>query len=52
MLNEFQHACLVIDAHLDWFNQTRILKLKYENKDLLFIAFRQKQIPKPKALHV
>jgi hypothetical protein len=31
-------------------NQTRILKLKSEIKNLLFVAFRQKQTPQAKSL--
>jgi len=34
-------------------NETRIWKLKLEIKDLLFVAFQQKETPEPsQALHV
>jgi hypothetical protein len=48
----FQHACLVTDAHLDWFNQHRVLKIKLEYKDLLFVAFQQKKPQSFTTLHV
>ena len=48
----YPHACLVIDANLDLFNQRRIFKIKFENQDLLFIACGKNKPLKPKALHV
>ena len=47
-----QHVWLVIYAHLDWFNQRRILKIKFEYKDLLFVAFKQNKPQSFIALHV
>jgi hypothetical protein len=32
-----------IDAYLEWLKETRIWKLKYESKDILFVAFQQKK---------
>jgi hypothetical protein len=42
-LNVFHHVFLEIDAHLEWLNGLECWKLKYEIKDLLFVAFQQKQ---------
>ena len=48
----YYHACLEVVAHLDWLNQHRILKIKIEYKDLLFITFQQKKPQSFTALHV
>jgi hypothetical protein len=32
-----------IGAYLEWLKETRIWKLKYESKDILFVAFQQKK---------
>ena len=48
----YPHACLVIDAYLDWVNQHRILQIKLEYKDLLFVAFQQNKPHSFTALHV
>ena len=41
----FQHACLDIDAHLEWLIEIELSKLKSENKDSLLVAFSAKQTP-------
>ena len=46
------HVCYWIDAILEWFNWTRILKLKLKSKDSLLDVFWQNKPLKPKALHV
>jgi hypothetical protein len=46
-LNIFHHIWLEIDAHLDWLNELEYWKLKYEIKDLLFVAFQQKETLEP-----
>ena len=38
----FQHACLDIDAHLEWLIELELSKLKSESKDLLLVAFSAK----------
>jgi hypothetical protein len=37
----YNHACVEVVAYLDWLNPHRILKIKFQYKDLLFIAFQQ-----------
>ena len=44
----FQHACLDIDAHLEWLIEIELSKLKSESKDLLVVAFSAKQTPPAK----
>ena len=44
----FQHACLDIDAHLEWLIEIELSKLKSESKDLLLVAFSAKQTPPAK----
>ena len=46
----FQHACLEIDAHLEWLIELESWKLKSESKDLLLDAFRQNKPLQPKSL--
>jgi hypothetical protein len=46
-LNGFHHVWLEIDAHLEWFNGLETWKLKFEIKDLLFVAFQQKENLEP-----
>jgi hypothetical protein len=36
----FHHVWLEIDAHLAWLIELEYWKLKYEIKDLLFVAFQ------------
>ena len=48
--NCFHHVCYWIDANVEWLIELELERLKSENKDLLFIAFRQKQIPQAKSL--
>jgi hypothetical protein len=45
-LNIFHHVCLEIDAHLDWLNELEYWKIKHEIKNLLFVAFQQKENPR------
>jgi hypothetical protein len=40
----FHQVWLEIDAHLEWLNELEYWKLKYEIKDLLFVAFQQKKL--------
>jgi hypothetical protein len=46
-LNIFHHVCLEIDAHLEWLNELEYWKLKYKIKNLLFVAFQQKETLEP-----
>jgi hypothetical protein len=46
-LNIFHHVWLEIDAHLEWLNELETWKLKFEIKDLLFVAFQQKENLEP-----
>jgi hypothetical protein len=43
----FHHIWLDIDVHLEWLNELEYWKLKYEIKDLYFIAFQQKENLEP-----
>jgi hypothetical protein len=43
----FHHVWLEIDAHLGWLIELEYGKLKYEIKDLLFVAFQQKENLEP-----
>jgi hypothetical protein len=43
----FHHIWLEIDAHLEWLNELEYWKLKCEIKDLLFVAFQQKENLEP-----
>ena len=42
------HACLEIDAHLEWLNKLEYGRLKSGIKDLLLVAFSEKQTPPAK----
>jgi hypothetical protein len=46
-LNVFHHVWLEINDHLEWLNELEYWKLKYEIKDLLFVAFQQKETLEP-----
>ena len=48
----YPHACLVIDANLDLFNQRIIFKIKFEYKNLLFVAFKENKPHSFTVLHV
>jgi hypothetical protein len=39
----FYHIWLEIDAQLEWLNELETWKLKFEIKDLLFVAFSKKK---------
>jgi hypothetical protein len=43
----FHHVWLEIDAHLEWLIELEYWKLKYKIKDLLFVAFQQKENLEP-----
>jgi hypothetical protein len=43
----FHHVWLEVDAQLNWLNELEFWKLKYESKDLLFVAFQQKETLEP-----
>jgi hypothetical protein len=43
----FHHDWLEIDAHLEWLNELEYWKLKYKIKNLLFVAFQEKENLEP-----
>ena len=43
--NCFRHVCYWIDANVEWLIELELASKKSENKDLLFVAFQQKQTP-------
>jgi hypothetical protein len=46
-LNIFHHVFLERDAQLEWLNELEYWKLKYKIKNLLFVAFQQKETLEP-----